>query len=158
MPATTILHPGESGLDREHQWIYRTAISMLTYLSTSTCPDIAFSVHQCACFSCDPKRSHEIAVHLIDRCLKGTSNKGYILNPSSSQNLDCYVDDNFAGLLSSDLAHDPISVKSHTGYVITYAACPILRSSKLQTKISLSTNKSQVYCYIPVNQRSHSNV
>jgi hypothetical protein len=120
--------------------------------------DIAFSVHQCACFSCDPKRSHEIAVHLIDRCLKGTSNKGYILHPSSSQNLDCYVDANFAGLLSSDLAHDPISVKSHTGYVITFAACPILWSSKLQTKISLSTNKSRVYCYVPVNQRSHSNV
>lgn len=148
-PATTILHPDESCLEREHSWNYCKVIGMLTYLSTSTRPDIAFAVHQCARFSCNPKRSHEIAVHHIIHYLKGTRNKGFILHPSSSRNLDCYVDANFAGLWSSDLAHDPISVKSRTGYVITFGNCPIMWSYKLQTEIILSTTEAE---YIALSQ------
>lgn len=78
-PATTILHPDDSGAEREHTWNYRTAIGMLTYLSTSTRPNTAFAVHQCARFSCHPKCSHEIAVRRIVCYLKGTLNKGFIL-------------------------------------------------------------------------------
>jgi hypothetical protein len=66
---------------------------MLTYLSTSMRPDIAFLVHQCARFSVAPKCCHELAVRRIVRYLKGTSDEGYILRPSSHhQNLDCYVE------------------------------------------------------------------
>ena len=122
---------------------------MLNYLGTSTRPDIAFAVHQCARFSSNPKRVHEIAVRRIVRYLKGTKDKGYILQPSASRTLDCYVDADFAGLWSSDIAHDPISVKSRTGYVITFASCPILWSSKLQTKIALSTTEAE---YIAMSQ------
>jgi hypothetical protein len=39
--------------------------------------------------------------------------------------------------------HQNISVKSHTGYVITFANCPILWSSKLQTEIALSTTEAE---------------
>ncbi len=122
---------------------------MLNYLSTSTRPDIAFAVHQCARFSSHPKRCHEIAVRRIVRYLKGTQNKGYILRPTASRTLDCYVDADFAGLWSPDLAEDPISVKSRTGYVITFANCPVLWSSKLQTEIALSTTEAE---YIAMSQ------
>jgi hypothetical protein len=90
-------------------------IGMLTYLSTSTRPDIAFAVHQCARFCTSPKRSHELAVRHIVRYLKGTKDRGYILRPSSHHNVDCYVDADFAGLWSTTTSHDPISVKSLTG-------------------------------------------
>jgi len=148
-PANCILSADESGPDREQFWNDRAAIGMLNYLSTSTRPDIAFTVHQYARFSSKPKRVHEIAVRRIVRYLKGTKDKGYILRPSNSRSLDCYVDADFAGLWSADLAHDPISVKSRTGYVITFASCPILWSSKLQTEIALSTTEAE---YIAMSQ------
>jgi hypothetical protein len=75
-PSTDILHEDSSGPEREHTWNYCSMIGMLTYLSTSTRPDIAFAVHQCARFSISPKRSHELAVHRIVRYLKGTKDRG----------------------------------------------------------------------------------
>jgi hypothetical protein len=148
-PATTILHADTQGPNREQTWNYRAAIGMLNYLSTSTHPDIAFAVHQCARFSSNPKHIHEIAVRRIVHYLKGTKEKGYILQPSTSRTLDCFVDADFAGLWSSELAHDPISVKSRTGYVITFTNCPIVWSSKLQTEIALSTTEAE---YIAMSQ------
>ena len=41
---TTILRKDEHGAQREHAWKYRTLIGMLTYLSVSSRPDIAFAV------------------------------------------------------------------------------------------------------------------
>lgn len=149
-PSTDILHADPTGPEQEHAWSYRTLIGMLTYLSTSTRPDIAFAVHQCAHFSVAPKRIHEIAVCRIVRYLKGTKGKGYILQPSDMHcNLDCYVDADFAGLWSPPTSHDPISVKSRTGYVITFASCPILWSSKMQSEIALSTTEAE---YIAMSQ------
>jgi hypothetical protein len=125
---------------------------MLTYLSTSTHPDIAFAVHQCAHFCTKPKRCHELAVGHIVHYLKGTKHCGYILRPSSEhRNLDCYVDADFAGLWSPSSSHDPISIKSKTGYVISFASCPVLWSSKLQTEIALSTTEAE---YIAMSQAS----
>jgi hypothetical protein len=43
----------------------------------------------------------------------------------------------------------PISVKSCTGYVITFANCPIFWSSKLQTEVALSTTEAE---YIVMSQ------
>jgi hypothetical protein len=62
-------------------------MGMLTYLSTTTHPDIAFAVHQYACFSINhvnPHRVYEISIHQIICYLKGASDKGYILRPIPS--------------------------------------------------------------------------
>jgi hypothetical protein len=147
--SSEILQADHDGPSREHNWNYRAIIGMLTYLSTSTRPDIAFAVHQCARFSIAPKRSHEIAVRRIVRYLKGTHNKGYILRPTSTPTLDCFVDADFAGLWTPTTSSDPTSVKSRTGYVITFASCPILWSSKLQSEIALSTTEAE---YIALSQ------
>ena len=127
-----ILLDDPNGPECEHTWNYQAIIGMLTYLSTSTRPDIAFSVHQCARFSSHPKRLHELAVCWIVCYLKGTQDKGYILRPLLDHcRLECYVVTDFAGLWSSTNSHDPISVRSRTGYVITFANCLVLWSSKL---------------------------
>jgi len=47
------------------------------------------------------------------------------------------------------IADDPISVKSCTGYVITFAHCPIFWSSKLQTEVALSTTEAE---YVAMSQ------
>jgi hypothetical protein len=122
---------------------------MLNYLASSTRPDIAFAVHQCAKFTTNPRRNHELAIRLIVRYLKATANKGYILRPTYPPQLDCYVDADFAGSWTSSTAENPSSVKSRTGYVITFASCPVLWCSKLQTEVALSTTEVE---YIALSQ------
>jgi len=140
-PSTATLHEDTELL--HHNW--HAQLTCLLYLA-----DIAFAVHQCACFCTNPKRSHELAVQCIVHYLKGTSNKGCFLKPSpSSLNLECYVDADFAGLWTLPTSHDPLDVKSCSGYVVTFASCPLLWSSKLQSEIALSTTKAE---YIALSQ------
>jgi len=98
-PSTVILTADTLGPPREHSWNYRSIIGMSNYLASSTRPDIAFAVHQCARFTTAPCRVHELVIRCVLRYLKGTSTKGYILKPTSDRNLNCFIDADFAGLL-----------------------------------------------------------
>jgi len=128
------------GLDVKYQdkWQYASVVGMLMYLVNSR-PEIAFAVHQCARFTHGTNHSHEKAVLRICQYLKGTLDEGLVLRPSKQLQVDCYADADFAGLFSVEDPKDMISVKSRTGYVITFTDCPILWVSKLQTEITLST-------------------
>ena len=53
----------------------------------STQPDIQFAVHQCARFSEDPKKSHEVAAKQIVRYLSRTKDQGIILKPNKKLGL-----------------------------------------------------------------------
>ncbi len=64
--------------------------------------------------------------------------------------LELFVDADFAGGWSSGNVHNPEVVLSQTGYAIMYAGCPIMRSSKLQTEIALSTTEAE---YIVLSQK-----
>ena len=121
---------------------YPSVIGMLHYLN-HTRPDCAFAVHQCARYTFEPKKSHEAAVKRIGRYLKGTMDKGLILDPSDDLSLDCYPDADFAGLWGHEHPQDPHCARSRTGFVITLAGCPVVWSSKLQTEIALSTMESE---------------
>jgi hypothetical protein len=144
-----ILHKDELGPRRKQTWKYRSAIGMLNYLAASTRPDCLYAVHQCARFSADPKLSHERAVKRVIRYLKGTKDKGIILNPNKDKGIQCYVDADFAGGYSTETSEDPVSVFSRTGYVIYYYGCPVTWVSKLQAEISLSTVEAE---YIALSQ------
>jgi hypothetical protein len=74
------------------------------------------------------------------------TSKGYILQPNS-KTIDCFVDADFAGAWTIDTSLDPSSIWSHSGYVITYANCPILWSSKLPSEIALSATEASIYPY-----------
>jgi hypothetical protein len=55
-----------------------------------------------------------------------------------------YADADFAGNWNKSTAAQDISTaKSRTGFVITFAGCPILWTSKLQTQIALSTTEAE---------------
>jgi hypothetical protein len=107
------------------------------------------AIHQCAGFTQNPSHKHELAVKWIVRYLKGTRDKGIILKPSDTHAIDCYVDADFAGAWTHGNSHHPSSVYSRTGYTITFAGCPILWLSELQTEIALSTTESE---YISLSQ------
>jgi hypothetical protein len=116
---------------------------MLLYLSGHSRPDIAFAVHQCARFTFNPTRRHEVALIRIGRYLKGTMEKGMIMTPTAEPRVDCYPDADFAGLYGHEDVQDPHCVRSRTGYVITAFGCPVLWRSKLQTEIALSTMEAE---------------
>ena len=128
---------------RKHNWSYRQAIGILNYIAASSRPDITFAVHQCARFSNNPKRHHEIAVRRMVRYLKGIQDKGCILNPSQDPTIDCYADADFAGTWTLQTSNHPNSMKSLTGYIIMFTNCPVLWSSKLQSEITLSTTEAE---------------
>jgi hypothetical protein len=146
------------GEPRKEHWNYRTIIGMLNYLVNCTHPELSFAVHQCARFCNDPKRIHEQAVKRIIRYLLSTKSsyqgkhkapQGILFRPDNTKSIDTYVDASFAGDWNTSWSDEPSSVMSRTGYVIFYANCPIIWSSKLQTEIALSTTESE---YIALSQ------
>ena len=62
-----------------------------------------------------------------------------MFNPSKKLVVDCYADADFAGLWGHEDPQDPICARSRTGFVVTFANCPILWVSKLQTETDLYT-------------------
>lgn len=139
------LHKHANGPERERKWSYRSAIGLLTYLARNTRPDIEYAVHQCARFQSNPKKAHENAVMRIARYLKGTAEEGLIMKPDGTKlnELEVYVDADFAGAYSKEINDDPSSVRSRTGCVILFADCPIHWFSRLQTEIALSTTEAE---------------
>ena len=71
--------------------------------------------------------------------LKGTLDKGLILDPTDDLSVDCYPDADFAGLWGHEDPQDPHSVRSRTGYIITLSGCPILWKSSMQNLVALSS-------------------
>jgi hypothetical protein len=143
------LTPNLQETDFDGHFDYRSVIGKLNYLEKSTRPELAYAVHQCARFCSAPKRSHGEAVKRIGRYLLGTKDKGLILKPTK-ESFDCWVDASHAGEWNrEDAEDDPVTAKSRNGYVITYAGCPLLWTSKLQTEIALSSTEAE---YIALSQ------
>ena len=138
-----LLSRDEDGPERKHDWKYRTLTGMLEYLQLTSRPEIAFATHQCARFNGNPKLCHEKAVKRICKYLLGTIDKGIIYRPDSSLGLECHVDADFAGGWTTETSANPEVVLSRTGFVISYAGCPIFWRSKLQTEIALSTTEAE---------------
>ena len=138
-----LLNKDLNGDNRTTNWNYRQVIGMLNYLQGSTRPDLAMSVHQCARFCQQPMLSHERAVQRIGRYLLGNKDKGIKFTPDLSKGVECFVDADFAGGFSKEMASDSSSLYSRTGFVIFYAGCPVLWASKMQTEIALSTAESE---------------
>ena len=122
---------------------YASVVGMLQYLQAHSRPDITFAVSQCARYVHNPRRSHEIALERIGQYLRGTMDRGMIIQPTNQLQLDCFVDADFAGLWGYENKNDPSCVKSRTGFVFKMAGCPVLWTSKLQPDIATSTMEAE---------------
>ena len=141
-PADAILHR-DKGEQRKTDFHYRSIIGQLNYLAATTRPEIQFTIHQCARFCEDPKMSHKKAVKRIIRYLKKTSDQGLIMTIDKKKGLECYVDADFAGGFCKTEPTNPRDCLSRTGYIIKYAGCSIVWSSKLQLMIALSMTEAE---------------
>ena len=90
-------------------------------------------------------RAHSArAILFMCKYLCETRNKGIILDLQTEKSLEVYADADFAGNWNkSTAANDVSTAKSRTGYVITFAGCPILWASHIQTQIALSTTEAE---------------
>ena len=127
----------------DNSFHYRSIIGKLNFLEKSTRPDIAFITHQCARYTADPRKEHGAAIRWLARYLKGTRDKGLILNPKSNKDLEVYVDADFAGSWDPKESHIRDTARSRHGYVIFYGGCPLVWKSQLQTEIALSSTESE---------------
>ena len=91
---------------------------MLVYLQGTTSADISMATHQCIIFNNYPHLSHERAVKRIGRYLLNTRKKGIIYRPDTLRGLECYVDSNFSGGWKDGDHDSPVSVLSHTGFLL----------------------------------------
>ena len=57
-------------------WGYASVIGMLLYLSSNSCPEIQFAVHQCARFTHNPRKRCTDSIKRICKYLKGTQGIG----------------------------------------------------------------------------------
>jgi hypothetical protein len=70
-------------------------------------------------------------------------NEGITFNPTN-QNFKVWAYADYAGLWDRETAEDqPVTAKSQTGYLSTYADCPITWASQLQMEYALSTTKAE---------------
>ena len=80
----------------------------------------------------------------IIKYLKATCHIGLRFKPDPSKGFQCYFDADFAGNWNKDfVATDPSTAKSRSGWIVFYAACPIIWASKLQSQVALSTTKAE---------------
>ena len=54
----TLLGTDKKSKDFEEEWRYSTGIIMLLYLALNSQPEITYAIHQCTCFTHNPKASH----------------------------------------------------------------------------------------------------
>ena len=65
--------------------------------------------------------------------LQGTKENVLVFNQSKKLVVDCYADADFSGLWGNEDPQDPICARSRTVFVVTFANCPLLLVSKIQT-------------------------
>ena len=115
MSPTLIMTKDLNGKTRQEDWSYRSLIGMMNYLVNTTHPELAYSVHQCARFCSDPKRSHEQAVKDIVRYLINTrinredktKYHGLIFKIDPIKSVVCFVDASFAGDWNQSWSENP---------------------------------------------------
>jgi len=141
--SSKLLHSHQDAPVFDGHFHYCCIIGKLNYLEKSTRPDISFATHQCACFSANPRQPHANAVKWLGRYLKATRDQRLILKPDGSS-FDVYVDADFAGNWNWDeAAEHSYTARSHHGYFIMHASCPIHWALQLQTEVALSSTESE---------------
>ena len=113
---------------------YRSVIGKLNYLEKCTRPDITYAVHQCVRFCKNSNITTFKAIEHIVKYLRKTKDKCVILTPNRIKSLEFYADANFSGNWYKSTVADNASIaKTRSGFIISYAGCFTVWSSKLQT-------------------------
>ena len=69
---------------------------------------------------------------------------GLVFKPQLTNRFKCYVDADWAGTWLKTRRNDKTGALSRMGYLITYANCPIMWGSKMQSLVALSTMEAEL--------------
>ena len=128
----------------DYDFNYRSVVGKLNFLEKCTRPDIAYTVHQCACFCSNPRKSNEDALIHLAKYICNTRDKGLMMSPMEAHDLEVFADAEFTGSwIQAEAEHNPDTAKSRTGYAVMYTQCLLTWKSKLQTIIALSSTKAK---------------
>ncbi len=123
---------------------HRSMIGKLNYLAQTIRPDIMYAMHQLAKYSSNPCKPHGDAALYLVQYLKKSHDIGFHFQPDPNKGFKCYCDANFSGLWNKQFAcHNPSTAKSCSGWIVFYAGCPIMSTSRLQTQVALSTTEAE---------------
>ena len=67
-----------------------------------------------------------------------------MFKPNLKDGFKCYVDADWARNWRKTRPNDKTGALSQTGYIITYAYCPIMWGSKMQSLVALSTTEAEL--------------
>ena len=111
----------EDGLGPSGNFRYSNVVGMMLYLSGNTHQDITYAVNCSASYMFYLRHYLEFDLKTIGKQLKGTINKGLILNHSKDfYRIDCYPDADFAGMYVNKKPTETSCVKSITFYCINF--------------------------------------
>ena len=95
-------------------------------MKKSICPNLSYAIYQYVYFCEDPKISYYQFLDNIVHYLKATKNKFLTLNPIH-ESFKVYISSNFYGQLDKlTTKEDASTLKSRSGYTITYTEFPVL--------------------------------
>ena len=122
---------GDVSFDKQ---LYQQAIGCLTYVSTSTRPDIAAAVGTLSQHMAQPSVDHWTGVKRILRYIKGTLDFGLKFSAG---------DGVLTGFSDADWAGDPDTRRSVSGYVFQIGDCAVSWSSKKQNSVARSSTEAE---------------
>ena len=90
----------------QDQWKYSLVIIIMMYVTSKSCPDTEFSVHQCTKINHNHKHLHEEEVlsvcNYLPFILEYGKSEGLVIRHSSKMAVDCYIYADFSGLYGSE--------------------------------------------------------
>ncbi|KAH9181358.1 hypothetical protein AeNC1_016666, partial [Aphanomyces euteiches] len=116
---------------------FRNVVGELLYLTTTTRPDIAFTVTLLSRHLNNPEEEHQHIAKRVLRYLQGTKDYGirYTKQDSFDYLIELFVD--------ADYANDATTRRSTSGYFLFLNGCLISWKSKLQNIVALSTSEAE---------------
>jgi hypothetical protein len=113
---------------------YRELVGALTYLATTTRPDISFAVSCLGQFNNCYKEEHWKAAKRVLRYLKGTMGMGLTYGSNAEP---------IKGFVDADWGSCPENRRSYTGFVFLLNGGPVSWDSKKQKTVALSTTEAE---------------
>ena len=90
----------------QYHWKYSSVIIIIMYVTSNSCQNVSFSVHQFAKMNHNPKHLHEKGVlsicHYLQFNLKDGKSEGLFIRNSSKMTVHCYIYADFYGLYRSE--------------------------------------------------------